>query len=184
MTAPRIVAISGSLSRPSRTQLLVSDVARQIHARVGGNLSIVNVAEIALGLGQTFARPAVAQPVEAALSAIESADIIVAGSPVYKGSYSGFFKHLIDLVEYRSLARVPVALLATGGSERHALAVEHQLRPLFGSFDAHTLPTAVFALDRTIGPDGQVSDEAVRARLDQLVREAVGALLAPVAAAA
>ncbi|WP_020177989.1 NAD(P)H-dependent oxidoreductase [Methylopila sp. M107] len=183
MTA-RIVAVSGSLSRPSRTRLLVGDVARQIHARVGGNLSFVDVAEIAIGLGQTFARPAPTQQIEQALLSIEQADIVVAGSPVYKGSYSGFFKHLIDLVEYRSLTGVPVALLATGGSERHALAVEHQLRPLFASFDAHTLPTAVFALDRTIGPDGQVSDETVRGRIDQLVREAAGALSLRAAAAA
>ena len=184
MTARRIVAISGSLSRPSRTRLVVSDVARQIHARVGGNLTIVDVAEIALGLGQTFSRPSPSHQVEQALAAIENAEIIVAGSPIYKGAYSGFFKHLIDLLGYRSLAGVPVALLATGGSERHALAVEHQMRPLFASFDAHTLPTAVFALDRTIGPDGQISDEAVRARLDQLVREAANALTAQAAAAA
>lgn len=184
MTARRIVAVSGSLSRPSRTKLLVSEVARQIHARIGGNLTFVDVAEIAPGLGQTFARPSTSQQIEQALASIEQADIVVAGSPIYKGSYSGFFKHLIDLVEYRALAGVPVALLATGGSERHALAVEHQMRPLFGSFDAHTLPTAVFALDKTIGPDGQVSDDQVRARIEQLVREAAGALSVPAAAAA
>ena len=123
MTARRIVAVSGSLSRPSRTRLLVSEVARQIHARVGGNLTFVDVAEIAPGLRQTFARPSASQQVEQALSAIEQANVVIAGSPVYKGSYSGFFKHLIDLVEYRSLAGVPVALLATGWRPSRSLRV-------------------------------------------------------------
>lgn len=183
MSAPRIVAITGSLSRPSRTRLLVENVALRIEARTRGVTTLIDVAELAPTLGRSFSRPAAA-PVEAALSAIENASLIVAGSPVYKGSYSGFFKHLIDLVDYRALAGVPVAVLATGGSDRHALAVEHQMRPLFGSFDAHTLPTAVFVIDRDVQPDGSVTDESVRTRIDSLVREAAGALLRTTAAAA
>jgi FMN reductase len=182
MSARRIVAIAGSLSIPSRTRLVVADVAARIAARSGGVVTLVDVAELAAELGQSFARPA-GRAVEAGLRAIEQADLIVAGSPVYKGSYSGFFKHLVDLVDYRALAGVPVALLATGGSDRHALAVEHQMRPLFGSFDAHTLPTAVFVVDRDIGADGQVADQRLAARIETLVREAAGAILRSAAAA-
>lgn len=184
MSARRIVAITGSLSRPSRTRLVTVETARQIQARTGGSLTIVDVAELAGELGQTFSRPSSSQAVESALQAIETADLIVAGSPVYKGSYSGFFKHLIDLVDYRALAGAHVALLATGGSDRHALVVEHQFRPLFASFDAHTLPTAVFVVDRDVQADGRVSDERVRARIDTLVREASHALSNAAAAAA
>ncbi|RXF72034.1 NAD(P)H-dependent oxidoreductase [Hansschlegelia zhihuaiae] len=183
MSSRRVVAIAGSLSIPSRTRLVTADVASRIAARSGGVVTLVDVAELASELGQTFSRPAAGRAVEAALRAIEQADLIVAGSPIYKGSYSGFFKHLIDLVDYRALAGVPVALLATGGSDRHALAVEHQMRPLFGSFDAHTLPTAVFVVDRDVGADGQVADDRVAARIETLVREAAGAILRPAAAA-
>ena len=177
-----IVAIAGSLGKPSRTRLLVADVARRIAARAGGSVTLVDVAELAPDLGRSFARPAL-EPVENALRAIEQANLIVAGSPIYKGSYSGFFKHLIDLVDYRALAGTPVALLATGGSDRHALAVEHQLRPLFASFDAQTLGTAVFVVDRDIGAEGQVAEERVRARLETLVREAAFATSQTAAAA-
>lgn len=182
MSGRRIVAIAGSLSRPSRTRLVVADVAARIAARAGGGVTLIDVAELAPELGQSFARPA-RPAVETALHAIESADLIVAGSPVYKGSYSGFFKHLIDLVDYRALAGTPVSLIATGGSDRHALAVEHQMRPLFGSFDALTLPTAVFVVDRDVGADGQVADERVASRIETLIREAAGAILRPAAAA-
>jgi FMN reductase len=177
-----IVAIAGSLGKPSRTRLLVLDVARRIAARSGATITVVDVADLAPDLGRSFARPA-AEPVEAALKAIESADLIVAGSPIYKGSYTGLFKHLIDLVEHRALGGTPVALLATGGSDRHALAVEHQLRPLFGSFDADTLPTAVFVIDRDVGADGQVANESVHARIEKLVGEASRATARSAAAA-
>ncbi|MBE0632555.1 MAG: FMN reductase, partial [Burkholderia vietnamiensis] len=35
-----------------------------------------------------------------------------------------------------------------GGSERHALVIDHQLRPLFSFFQARTLPLGVFASER------------------------------------
>jgi FMN reductase len=40
-----------------------------------------------------------------------------------------------------------VLVAATGGSPLHGLVTEHQLRPLFGFFNALTLPTAIFALE-------------------------------------
>lgn len=182
MSGPRIVAVAGSLSAPSRTQLVTSHVAGRIAARSGGSVTLVDVATLAPDLGRSFSRPAVGS-VETALKAIEQAHLIVAGSPVYKGSYAGFFKHLVDLIDYRALAGVPVALLATGGSDRHALVVEHHMRPLFASFDAHTLPTAVFVVDRDVESDGRVTDERVAARIDALIREAAGAVQRPAVAA-
>ena len=77
-----------------------------------------------------------------------AADALIVGSPVYKGSYTGLFKHLFDFVEPEALAGKPVILTATGGGPRHALVVEHSLRPLFGFFTALTIPTAIYASDQ------------------------------------
>jgi FMN reductase len=63
-----------------------------------------------------------------------------------------------------------VALVATGGGERHALVVEHQLRPLFGFFQARTLPTAVYGASAEF--DGTtVRAESLRLRVDALAAE-------------
>ena len=51
-----------------------------------------------------------------------------------------------------------MVLTATGGGDRHALIVEHQLRPLFGFFEALTLPTAVYATDKDF-TDGVLRSE-------------------------
>jgi hypothetical protein len=59
------------------------------------------------------------------------------------------------LVDYRALAGKVAGLVATGGSDRHAVVIEHQLRPLFGFFGVQTLATGVFILDKTI-VNGQV----------------------------
>ena len=54
-----------------------------------------------------------------------------------------------------------MGLIATGGSDRHALVAEYQLRPLFAFFGAKTLATAVFIPDKAI-VNGAVKDEACR----------------------
>jgi len=82
---------------------------------------------------------------------------------------------------------VPVLLAATGGSDRHALAIDHQLRPLFSFFQAHTLPIGVYATDRDF-ENNRVSSDALRARIALAVERAVPVLRQrsqrPVAAAA
>ena len=65
---------------------------------------------------------------------------------------------MFDLVEPDRLAGKPVAIAATGGGPRHALVVEHALRPLFGFFTALTVPTAVYAADGELARVGEVHD--------------------------
>ncbi|MGO4844013.1 NAD(P)H-dependent oxidoreductase, partial [Rhizobiaceae sp. 2RAB30] len=76
------------------------------------------------------------------------------------------FKHFFDLLDPSALKGKPVLLTATGGGERHALIVEHQLRPLFGFFEAATLPTAVYATDRDFS-DGVLVSAAIRERAER-----------------
>jgi FMN reductase len=73
--------------------------------------------------------------------------VLVVASPVYRASFTGLFKHLFDFVDQYSLVDTPILLAATGGSERHALIIEHQFRPLFAFFQALTLPVGVYAHD-------------------------------------
>ncbi len=95
---------------------------------------------------------------------------MIIGSPTFKGSYPGLFKHLIDLIEPNELRGKPIIITATGGGDRHALMVEHQLRPLFGFFTAHTLPTAVYASDRDF-VDYRVNSEPLAARIEAVIDE-------------
>ena len=78
--------------------------------------------------------------------------LLIVGTPVYRASFTGLFKHFFDFVEQTALVDVPVLLAAQGGSERHALVLEHQLRPLFSFFQAQTLPIGVYATDKDFTP--------------------------------
>lgn len=163
MRPARIVAFSGNVRRPSRTRALVEAVAAELGRRRTIDLKVFDLAEVGTGLGATT-RPALPLPIAHMIEAIEGADALIVGSPVHNGSYSGLFKHVIDFLEPAALAGKPVALTATGGGPRHALMVEHQLRPLFGFFTAHVAPTAVYAGEAEI-ENGVVTDERVAERV-------------------
>lgn len=184
MTAPRIVAISGSTSENSRTRLVLEDIVQAIVQRAGGKVRLIDIGEIADDLGATRTRLSAPDRLGELIGEVENADLILAASPVYKGSYTGLFKHFIDLIDHRALAGVPVGLIATGGGDRHALVIEHLLRPLFGFFGARTLATGLY-VSETQHDHGRITDPLVRTRADLLIGEAIDALArAPIPARA
>lgn len=167
MTRPlRIVAVSGGLQRPSRAAALAEHLLDLIGEGVPCDQHLIELGELAPQLAGALWRSQLPETVERQLAAVEQADVLVVATPVYRGSYTGLFKHFFDFIDQDALVDTPILLAATGGSERHALMIDHQLRPLFSFFQARTLPLGVYATDRDFA-DGRVHDEALiqRARL-------------------
>lgn len=162
---PHLVAIAGSVNRPSKSRALAEAVAQAALARIDLTVSAYDLIDAGPGLGAAFSRAELSPTAAAIVEAVEKADAIIAMSPVYKGSYTGLFKHLFDFVTPTSLVNKPVVIGATGGGHRHGLVVEHQLRPLFGFFSAMTVPTSVYASDHEF-QDGIPVDPVVVQRID------------------
>jgi FMN reductase len=92
--------------------------------------------------------------VQAALDRLARADAIIASTPVYKAGISGLFKSFVDLVDNDLLIAKPVILAATGGTARHAMVVDEQMRPLFAFLRAIPTPTSLYAAPEDWGtPD-------------------------------
>ena len=174
MTAPELVIVSAGHGTPSRTRQLADAIADAALARIGRNAGVVRhtveVSVLVPHIGPALSRRGLHPPTEAELRRIESAALLIVATPVYKGSYTGHFKHLFDLIDAQALKGKPVALAATGGGERHALVVEHQLRPLFAFFQANALPTAVYAAQNDFDAGG-VGSPGLRQRIDDLAAE-------------
>lgn len=178
MTAPerRVVALTAGVRTPSST-LLLSDalvaavVAHLTHRGTDARVRTVEVRRHALDVTCTLLDGTRSGPLAEVLTAVEDADLLIATTPVYNGSYSGLFKSFVDLLDPRALLGKPVVLGATGGSMRHSLAVDHELRPLFSSFQAASVPTGVYATPQDWSPDGRPG-EALAARIDRAAWEA------------
>ena len=169
MTQPlRVVGVSGSLREPSKTTELVRGLIAEFAAREQTDSRLIEVAALGPLFAGALRREDLQPEVEDALRAIETADLLIVASPVYRASFTGLFKHLFDFVGQYALVGTPVLLAATGGGERHALILEHQMRPLFGFFQALTLPVGVYASDVDFTGVELTSDDVQR-RIDQAV---------------
>lgn len=167
MTRPlRLVAVSGGLQRPSRSAALAEHLLDLLAEEIPSEQRLVELGQLAPKLAGAVWRSKLPHTVERDVEAVERADVLVVVTPVFRGSYTGLFKHFFDFIHQDALIDKPVLLAATGGSERHALVIDHQLRPLFSFFQARTLPLGVYATDKDF-VDYRLQDEALveRARL-------------------
>lgn len=179
MTSPapralRVVTVSGSLRDPSTTSALLDGITDALADAASLDLEAVRLAPLATDLATAVTGAGASPPVTSALDAVASADVLVVATPIYRGSYTGVFKLFFDLVHQDALAGTPVLLAAGGGNDQHALAIEHQLRPLFAFFRAAVLPVGVYARaadftpDKRIDPDGALPS-AIRRAVDAAV---------------
>lgn len=163
----KTVIVNGSLGKPSRTRSLLDSLHLQLGQALGQSAQAVrldvrhiDLVDLVADIGPVLYKDALSAQARDALEAIETADFLIVGSPVFRGSLPGLLKHLFDLVDQHALQGTPVLLAATGGSPRHSLVLDHQLRPLFGFFSALTLPIGVYATPEDI-QNGVVVSEAL-----------------------
>lgn len=167
----KVVAIIGSSSERSRTQALVESIVASLAEHVQIEVETLSIRTLAPHIAVAGDRASLGPVGAAALTSIEEADLLIAATPIYKGTFAGLFKHLIDLIAPNALVGRPVLLAATGGSDRHALSVDHALRPLFAFFRTHTVPSAVYASEADF--DGlTVRNPALQARIDEAALQA------------
>jgi FMN reductase len=157
----RLVVVTGNASAQSRSKILGDLIASRVQSHLATDRVNIEIGQLVPEFGAVQQRKDLTERVEQSLQQIEQADLLVVVTPVYKGSYTGHFKHLFDLVDASALVGTPVALV-----------VEHQLRPLFGFFQAQTLPTAVYASEAEFEGNAARS-QALLARIEALATEAV-----------
>ena len=177
-----VLSVSGSPSASSRTHRLLRHLDERLTAQ-GHDVIPLDVRTIPAEalLGADFRHPAITE----AAALFARADGVVVGTPVYKASYSGVLKALLDLLPQYALTGKTVLPLATGGSIAHVLAIDYALRPVLNSMGAAHIVQGWFTLDRdiTAHEDGSVGVAPGSAEaLAQVVDQFSVALGTPVAA--
>lgn len=89
-------------------------------------------------------------------NAVQRASGVVIATPVYKASFSGALKTLLDILPERAFRDKVVLPLATGGSIAHMLAVDYALGPILAVLNSKQVVRSVFADDTQILSDGSV----------------------------
>jgi FMN reductase len=143
----KLAVVTAGLSVPSSTRLLADRLAAATVAAAGGpvEVSVVELRDIALDVTKNLLTGFPSPALRAAIETVTGADALIAVTPVFTAGYSGLFKSFFDVLDAESLVGKPVLLGATGGTERHSLVLDYQLRPLFGYLKADPVATGVYA---------------------------------------
>ncbi|MDZ5811519.1 NAD(P)H-dependent oxidoreductase [Halorubrum sp. AD140] len=166
----RIVAVSGSLSADSTTRTALS-VALDAAADAGAETEMLDLGAVDLPL---YHPDEDAQGDSEALKRrVREADGVLAGTPVYRGSYSSTFKNFHDFCGSTEYEHTAVGLLATAGGGSYGGTLEH-LRSTFRNVHAWTVPHEVGIRNASsVVDETGISDDDIRERTERLGRAVV-----------
>lgn len=177
-SARGLLVVSAGLRQPSSTRLLADRLreAVLVEAQARGLETVARTVELrehARDLTSMLLTGSPTPALDALLGEVAAADAVVLVTPIYSGAYTGMVKDLVDLLPQGALDGVPVLIGGTGGTARHALALDHTLRPLLGHVHAVVAPSAVFAATEDFGGTGEGAASLTR-RIGKAADELAG----------
>lgn len=140
----KILLISGSPTSPSRSALLLDYAANYLEHQ-GLEVNSVSVRDFpAEDLIQAkYDSPAFTGFRE---RLAEVSGLVIA-TPIYKASYTGSLKALLDILPQTALRGKTILPLATGGSPAHLLAIDYAIKPLLAVLGASDIQQGVYVVD-------------------------------------
>ena len=104
---------------------------------------------------------------------VAQADGLIVATPVYKASFAGALKTLLDLLPERALEHKIVLPIATGGSIAHMLAVDYALKPVLSALKAQETLQGIFADDSQIAYGEGSRPAQLAAALEQRLQDSL-----------
>ena len=172
-----LLAIHGTVTRPGR---LYQAIQAAISVLEGPDLEGPDAPSVdTLHLGDYRISFADGRPLDgydddtqAVVERVMAADMYLIATPVFRASYTGALKNLLDHVPVEGLQGKVCGLIGMGATDHHYLSVDAQLRPVLAWFGAHVVPGMVYLQSRHF-QDGQLSDGQAVADLQSLARSVV-----------
>lgn len=166
----QVVTLGGSPSLKSRSNILLERAKHWLQLRgvevISYQVRDFNAEDL---LFANFASPALRLLAEQ----VEHADGLIIATPVYKASFSGALKTLLDVLPERALNHKVVLPIATGGSSAHMLAVDYALKPVLAALKAQEMLHAVFAEDSQIAYGENGAADSLAPSLEQRLDDAL-----------
>jgi FMN reductase len=168
--ALRLLAVVGSVTPPGRLRRAVEESVERARPLVKA-AELIDLGERRISFADGRERQALGDDTGAVVEAVQSADVVVFATPVYRGSMTGALKNVFDLLPVSALQATIVALIAMGGSDHHFLGADRHLRDVLTFFGALVMPVSVYLTgsDFSEGVPGEGAAEA----LDDLIAGAV-----------
>ncbi len=156
----RLLAILGSVTPPGRllnaTQWLLEGASA---SRGDIEVELINLADKKVAFADGRPPEQYNDDTAAIIESVRGADGVIFASPVYRGSFTGALKNLLDHLPIESLAGKPVGIVAMGATQHHYLGADWHLRDVLAWFGALVVPTSVYLASADF-VDGQLTESA------------------------
>jgi FMN reductase len=163
----QVTAVIGSATPPGRLRRAVHEALERAEGEATVQTRLIDLADVRIAPATGTPADQLEDDTAAVIAALADADAVLLATPVYRGSFTGVLKNLLDHVPIQALEGTPIGIVAMGSTPHHFLGAESHLRDVLAFFGALVAPVAVY-LTAADFADG-VPIEAAAEDLDMLL---------------
>jgi FMN reductase len=163
----RLTAVVGSATPPGRLRRAVEEALTRAEQQSAVDTRLIHLAEVRIGAANGTPADQLEDDTAAVLAVLADADAVLLATPVYRGSFTGVLKNLLDHVPIAAFEGMPVGIVAMGATPHHFLGAESHLRDVLAFFGALVAPVGVYLTSADFA-DGVPIDAAAE-DLDTLI---------------
>ena len=171
---PTLLGIHGTVTSPGRLHQALEmalDAASAHDPSI--TTGLLHLGDHAISFADGRPPEAYGDDTERVLEQVMAADLYLIATPIYRASFTGALKNLLDHIPVEGLMGKACGLISMGATDHHYLTVDTQLRPVLAWFGAHLVPGQVYLQSQHF-QDGKLADPRAIAGLENLGRAVVG----------
>lgn len=158
----KLLMMIGAATPPGRLANAVRSIAAQLQKQWDEiSIEVISLAETQIETCDGRPLADYGHHTRQFVDAVTEASAVLIASPVYRASFPGVLKNLLDILPVGALQSKPVAIVAMGASAHHYLAVDNHLRHVLAWFGALVAPTGVYLTESDF-QQGQLASDSAR----------------------
>ena len=164
-----LLAIHGTVTRPGRLYQAIQAAVSGLEGADSPIVDILHLGDYRISFADGRPLSGYDDETQAVVERVIAADMYLIATPVFRASFTGALKNLLDHVPVEGLRGKVCGLIGMGATDHHYLSIDTQLRPVMAWFGAHVAPGMVY-LQSSHFQDGQLADAQAVADLQSLAR--------------
>ena len=167
-----LLAIHGTVTRPGRLYQAIQAALSGLEGPESPSVETLHLGDYRISFADGRPLSAYDDDTLAVVERVIAAEMYLISTPVFRASFTGALKNLLDHVPVEGLQGKACGLIGMGATDHHYLSIDAQLRPVLAWFGALVAPGMVYLQSRHF-QDGQLADPQAVADLQSLARSVV-----------
>ena len=164
-----LLAIHGTVTRPGRLYQAIQAALSVLEGPDAPTADILHLGDHRISFADGRPLSDYGDDTQSVVERVVAADMYLIATPVFRASFTGALKNLLDHVPVEGLQGKACGLIGMGATDHHYLSIDAQLRPVMAWFGAHVAPGMVYLQSRHF-QDGQLTDPQAISDLQSLAR--------------